>query len=191
MEEDETNRKSEKKKGLKIILDTCDTRAHKHTSTHTSAPGEEDAFHNVEILHQHISLRLGAEVANSITNTQLDGPLQSRGGGLEAVNREKNNRVKCGWEVVGENRDDKQTYKRQRQIERDEEEKPAFLYVVSPEASTLLWPIFFSWAGPVPNGDGICQVDREGNCKCIHDVGTENSMSHHMDASNHAANQYK
>lgn len=123
MEEDETNRKSEKKKGLKIILDTCDTRAHKHASTHTSAPGEEDAFHNVEILHQHISLRLGAEVANSITNTQLDGPLQSRGGGLEAVNREKNNRVKCGWEVVGENRDDKQTYKRQRQIEREMKRK--------------------------------------------------------------------
>lgn len=90
-----------KKKGLKIISDTCDTHAHKQTSTHTSAPGEKNAFHNVEVLHQHISLRLGAEVANSITNAQLDGPLQGRGGGLEAENREKNNSVKCGRKIVG------------------------------------------------------------------------------------------
>lgn len=46
-----------------------------------------------------------------------------------------------------------------------EDESFTFLYVVSPEASTLLWPIFFSWAGPAPNGDGICHKERNGKCK--------------------------
>lgn len=111
-----------------------------HPLIHHNAPGEEDAFHHIEVLHQHISLRLRAEVANSISNTQLDGPLQSRGGGLEAEKSEKNNRVRCGWKVVGEI----VTPRKPTKIEPDEEEKPTFLYVVSPEASTRLWPIFFS-----------------------------------------------
>lgn len=91
-------------------------------------------------------------------------------------NREKNNRVRGGWKVDGEivipstsTKD-----KRQRQIARQMKRRSvlAFLYVVSPEASTLLWPIFFSWAGPTPNGDGICRSERKGKCKCIHDIGT-------------------
>lgn len=70
---------------------------HKLESTCVNPPGKENAFHNIEVLHQHVSLRLGTEVANGITNTQLDGPLQCRGGGLEAENRQKNSTVKCGW----------------------------------------------------------------------------------------------
>lgn len=52
--------------------------------------------------------------------------------------------------------------------ERDKKKKPTFLYVVSPEASTLLWPIFFSWATPAPNGDGIChrETRMENTNKC-------------------------
>ena len=81
---------------------------HEKLSTHTNTPGEEDAFHNVEVLHQHVPLRLGAEVAHRVADTQLDGPLQSRGGGLEAEDRKKNSTVRCGREVVGEDRDAKQ-----------------------------------------------------------------------------------
>lgn len=77
-------------------MDPYPTRAQEHTSAHTNTPREEDAFHHIKVLHQHISLRLGAEVANSVSDTQLDGPLQGRGGGLEAENKEKNNRVRCG-----------------------------------------------------------------------------------------------
>lgn len=89
-----------------------------HRNAHSiiqHAPGEEDALHNVKVLHQHISLRLGAEGADSVANAQLDGPLQCRGGGLDVENRVKNNSVKCGWRVAGENR------------KTDEEETPAFL----------------------------------------------------------------
>lgn len=43
---------------------------------------EEDALDHVEVLHQHVSLRFGAEVTNSVTDSQLDGSFQSRGGGL-------------------------------------------------------------------------------------------------------------
>lgn len=147
----------------------CDTHAHIKNNNKPSenTPGKEDAFHHVEVLHQHISLRLGAEVANSISNTQLDGPLQGRGGGLEAENREENNRVRCGWEIVGEivmqkKPTDGVKYKNLRQTERQiKRKKLTFLYVVSPEASTLLWPIFFSWAGPTPNGDGICHEGKK------------------------------
>lgn len=84
-----------------MTLDICLTGANKHKSTHTNTPGKEDAFHHIEVLHQHISLRLGAEIANGISNTQLDGPLQGRGGGLEAESREKNKRARCGWKVYG------------------------------------------------------------------------------------------
>lgn len=54
--------------------------------------------------------------------------------------------------------------------------KSTFLYVVSPEASTLLWPIFFSWAWPTPNGDGICHKERKGIYKCIRDLCTPNTV---------------
>lgn len=49
-----------------------------------NTPGEEDALHHVEVLHQHVPLRLGAQVADGVADAQLDGPLQGRGGGLEA-----------------------------------------------------------------------------------------------------------
>lgn len=99
--------------------------------------------------------------------------MQGRGGGLEAENREENNRVRCGWEIVGEivmqkKPTDGVKYKNLRQTERQiKRKKLTFLYVVSPEASTLLWPIFFSWAGPTPNGDGICHKGKKGKCICI------------------------
>lgn len=70
------------------------------TFTDMNVPGEEDAFNHVEVLHEHISLGLGAEVANSISDTQLDGTFQSRGGCLEADNKEKSNRPRCGWQTV-------------------------------------------------------------------------------------------
>ncbi len=75
------------------------------------------------------------------------------------------------------NRDGKQTnkqYLRQKaKTNRERDQKPTFLYVVSPEASTLLWPIFFSWAGPTPNGDGIC-VTRKKKTTQLYSL-TENS----------------
>lgn len=45
-------------------------------------PREKDALHHVEVLHQHISLRLGAQVAHCVTDAQLDGTFQGRGCGL-------------------------------------------------------------------------------------------------------------
>lgn len=47
-----------------------------------SPPGEEDALHHVEVLHEHIPLGLGAQVAHGVADAQLDGPLQGGGGGL-------------------------------------------------------------------------------------------------------------
>lgn len=79
---------------MKIAGDSGGTRAHGH------APWKEDAFHDVEVLHQHIPLGLGAEVANGVTDAQLDGPLQSRGGGLEVENRGKSEVVERGRGVV-------------------------------------------------------------------------------------------
>lgn len=40
-------------------------------------PWEKNALHHVKVLHQDISLWLGAQIAHSISNPQLDGPLQS------------------------------------------------------------------------------------------------------------------
>lgn len=45
-------------------------------------PGEEDALHDVEVLHKHVSLWLGAQVAHGVANAQLDGPLQGGRRGL-------------------------------------------------------------------------------------------------------------
>lgn len=45
-------------------------------------PGKEDAFHHIEVLHEHVTLRLGAEVAHCVPDSQLDGTLQSGRGGL-------------------------------------------------------------------------------------------------------------
>lgn len=39
-------------------------------------PGEKDALHHVEVLHQHISLRFGAQVAHGVADPQLDGTFQ-------------------------------------------------------------------------------------------------------------------
>lgn len=39
-------------------------------------PGEEDALHHIEVLHQHVSLGLGAQVSHCITDAQLDGAFQ-------------------------------------------------------------------------------------------------------------------
>lgn len=45
-------------------------------------PGEEDALHHVEILHEHVAFRLGAQVAHGVADAQLDGPLQGGRRGL-------------------------------------------------------------------------------------------------------------
>ena len=45
-------------------------------------PGEEDALHDVEVLHEHVTLWLGAQVAHGVADAQLDGPLQGGGRGL-------------------------------------------------------------------------------------------------------------
>lgn len=89
-----------KKREMKTVGDSGGRRAHSHAVAHANAPGEEDAFHDVEVLHQHIPLRLGAEVADGVTDAQLDGPLQSRGGGLEVENRGESEVVERGRGVV-------------------------------------------------------------------------------------------
>lgn len=38
-------------------------------------PGQKDTLHHVEVLHKHISVRLGGEVSHCIANTKLNGPL--------------------------------------------------------------------------------------------------------------------
>lgn len=45
-------------------------------------PWEENALHHIEVLHQDISLWLGAQVADCVPDAQLDGPLQGGGSGL-------------------------------------------------------------------------------------------------------------
>lgn len=45
-------------------------------------PGKEDALYNIEVLHEHVALRLGAQVAHGVADAQLDGPLQGGGCGL-------------------------------------------------------------------------------------------------------------
>lgn len=67
---------------MKIIISTNKYNPDLHP------PREEDAFHHVEILHEDISLRLGAEVANSISDAQLDCPFQGRRGGLKTESGE-------------------------------------------------------------------------------------------------------
>ena len=47
--------------------------------------GKEDALHHIEVLHQHVSLWLGAQVAHGVSDAQLDSTFQGRGGGLEGV----------------------------------------------------------------------------------------------------------
>lgn len=55
--------------------------------TGAKAPGEENALHHVEVLHQHVPLGFGAQVADGVADAQLDGPLQSGGGRLEEEKR--------------------------------------------------------------------------------------------------------
>lgn len=43
---------------------------------------KEDAFYHIKILHEYISLWLGAEVAHCVANAQLDGTFKGRGCGL-------------------------------------------------------------------------------------------------------------
>ena len=45
-------------------------------------PGEEDALHHVEVLHQHVPLGLGAQVAHGVVDAQHDGPFQGGRRGL-------------------------------------------------------------------------------------------------------------
>ena len=45
-------------------------------------PGEEDALHHIEVLHEDVSLRLGAQVAHRVADAQLDGTFQGGGRGL-------------------------------------------------------------------------------------------------------------
>lgn len=44
--------------------------------------GEEDALDDVEVLHEHVPLGLGAEAAHGVSDAQLDGALQRRRRGL-------------------------------------------------------------------------------------------------------------
>ena len=52
------------------------------TAAVVSSPGEEDALHHVEVLHEDVSVGLGGQVSHRVADAQLDGSLQSRGGGL-------------------------------------------------------------------------------------------------------------
>ena len=42
-------------------------------------PGQIDTLHHREVLHENISVGLGAEVAHSVADAQLDGSLQGSG----------------------------------------------------------------------------------------------------------------
>lgn len=57
-------------------------RRQSSSSSGSGIPGEEDALHHVEVLHEHVSLRLRAEVAHCVPDPQLDGTLQGGRGGL-------------------------------------------------------------------------------------------------------------
>lgn len=46
-------------------------------------PGQEDALHHVEVLHKHVSVGLGGEVAHCVANPELNGALQGRRRGLD------------------------------------------------------------------------------------------------------------
>lgn len=54
-------------------------------------PGQEDALHHREVLHENISVWFGAEVAHSVADAQLDGSFQGRSCGLTNHNREEEN----------------------------------------------------------------------------------------------------
>ena len=45
-------------------------------------PWKEDALHHIEVLHQHVPLGLGAQVAHGVVDAQHDGPFQGRRRGL-------------------------------------------------------------------------------------------------------------
>lgn len=45
-------------------------------------PGKEDTLHHVEVLHEHVTLRLRAKVAHRVPDPQLDGTLEGGRGGL-------------------------------------------------------------------------------------------------------------
>ena len=60
----------------------CARRVQRAWSGPGRVPGEEDALHHIEVLHEHVTLRLGAQVAHGVADAQLDGPLQGRGRGL-------------------------------------------------------------------------------------------------------------
>lgn len=47
-----------------------------------SVPGQEDTLHHREVLHENIPVWLGAQVAHSVADAQLDGSFQGRRGGL-------------------------------------------------------------------------------------------------------------
>lgn len=55
--------------------------------THT--PWKEDALDHVEVLHEHISLGFGAQVAHRVADAQLDRTSQGRGGRLWVRHRER------------------------------------------------------------------------------------------------------
>lgn len=38
-----------------------------------SVPGEENALHYVEVLHEHVPLGLGAQISHRVADAKLDG----------------------------------------------------------------------------------------------------------------------
>lgn len=48
-------------------------------------PGQENALHHWEVLHENISVGFGAEISHSVTDAQLDGSFQGRRRGLTNV----------------------------------------------------------------------------------------------------------
>lgn len=73
------------------------TSVHEHArvcvckNKHT--PWKKDALDHVEVLHEHISLRLGAQVAHRVADAQLNRTSQSRRGRLWDASTERGSNV--------------------------------------------------------------------------------------------------
>lgn len=80
--------------------DLLEKQARKWVGSAWHQPGQKDALHHVEVLHEHISVRLGGEVPHCIANPELNGSLQGRWRGLDPEKREGRRSVRLLRQTV-------------------------------------------------------------------------------------------